>query len=130
MKEILMRYCLAKPAAAQDFQPAWDAVRFFIGGKMFALFGCSKTGEPIVTLKCDPADAVVLRARYPDIVPGYYMNKTHWNSVFLDGGVPQSVFFHMIDQSYILVVQTLSKRERERIPESPGLLLKGKPGGE
>ncbi|MFZ5974487.1 MAG: MmcQ/YjbR family DNA-binding protein [Bacillota bacterium] len=118
MKHSIKAYCQGKPHAIEDYQSDWDATRFFIGGKMFALLGCHKTGEPIITLKCDPLEAAVLRARYPDIIPGYYMNKTHWNSVYLNGNVPKDEFFRMIDMSYALVFQSLPKKEQNRLKQT------------
>lgn len=125
MKDAVREYCLSKPHAAEDFQVDWDATRFFVGGKMFALIGCHKTGEPIITLKCEPAEAEVLRSRYQDIIPGHYMNKTHWNSVYLDGDVPQAEFFRMIDMSYALVVQGLPKKEQRLLMQEDAVGSEG-----
>ena len=98
----------------------WDAARFFVGGKMFALLGCNKAGKPIITLKCDPVEAELLRSRYPDVIPGYYMNKTHWNSVFLEGNVPEHEFLRMIDISYALVVQALPRKTQKLLLQTDG----------
>jgi len=90
--EWLNDYCLSHKGAEKDFKIEWDAVRYLIGGKMFALQGGDKQNKPIITLKCPLPVGYTLRREYPDIVPGYYMNKEHWNSVYLEGDVPDEVY--------------------------------------
>ncbi len=78
---------------------------------MFALVGINN--EPLrINLKCDPDKAEILRDLYPAIVPGYHMNKRHWNTVVLDGSLPDADILAMIDDSYDLVVQGLPKSKR------------------
>ena len=103
-------YCLAKNGAEKDFKIEWNAIRYLIGGKMFALQGGDKYEKPIITLKCIPPFGETLRKEYEHIVAGYYMNKEHWNSVYLDGDVPDAVLKQMIDMSYDLVFTSLSKK--------------------
>lgn len=113
--EWLDKYCLSHPGAEKDFKMEWDAVRYLIGGKMFALQGGDKDKKPIITLKCVPAFGEMLRQEYEHIVPGYYMNKEHWNSVYREGDVPDSVLRQMIDMSYDLVFNSLSKKTQQQI---------------
>lgn len=111
----LDNYLLSQTAAKKDFKIEWNATRYMVGDKMFALIGGDKYGKPIVTVKCEPPFGAALREKYPAIVPGYYMNKLHWNSVALDGGVPDDVLKEMIDMSYRLIVNGLSKKAQRKI---------------
>ena len=109
--ETLRSYLLAKPGASEDFP--FDTVTLVIkvSGKMFALVGIND--EPLrINLKCDPTKAEFLRARYPAILPGYHMNKRHWNTVILDGSIAEADIRAMIDDSYALVVAGLPKARR------------------
>ncbi len=113
-------YFLSKRGTRKDYQPDWQATRYFLSDKMYAMIGGDKVGSPILTLKCDPAFAEMLRVEHADIVPGYYMNKRHWNSVYLQGTVPDSVVKDMIDMSYSLVLDKLPRRAREETLSSIG----------
>lgn len=87
---------------------------FKVADKMFALAGID--GDPLsVNLKCDPEDAIVLRSQFKAIQPGYHMNKDHWNTVVLDGSMDDNLIRKLIDDSYRLVVQKLSKKEQQRL---------------
>jgi len=74
-----------------------------------------KDTAPIITLKLLPADGDFLRRQYEDIVPGYYMNKDHWNSVYLDGSIPDDVLQGMIDKSYSILFDALTKKAQKEI---------------
>jgi predicted DNA-binding protein (MmcQ/YjbR family) len=106
--------CLALTGASEEFP--FDEVNsvFKVGGKVFALSRLG--GSPLrVSLKCEPELAVQLRATYPAITPGYHLNKRHWNTVLLDGSVPDPLVLDMIEDSYDLVVAGLPKREQEKL---------------
>ena len=113
--EWLDEYCLDLPGAAKDYKQEWDAVLYTVGGKIFALCGGDKNGESIITLMLDPANGDLMRQQNKGIVPGYYMNKEHWNSLYLEGGVPDDVVRAMINESHQLVFQSLSKKTRNAI---------------
>jgi len=113
--EWLDNYCLSKAGAIKDYKVEWDATRYMVGGKMFAMCCEEKQGKPIITLKLDPAFGLMLRQEYNDIIPGYYMNKEHWNSLYLDGAVPDDVVKTMIDESHLLIYQSLSKKLQQKI---------------
>ncbi|MHB8072787.1 MmcQ/YjbR family DNA-binding protein [Desulfosporosinus fructosivorans] len=113
--EWLDEYCLSKKGVQKDFKVEWNATRYLIGGKMFAMQGGDKEHKPIITLKCDPLFTRSLRDQYQHIVPGYYMNKEHWNSLYLEGDVPDNVLRQMIDMSYELVLEKLSKKTVKEI---------------
>ena len=107
----LRELCLALPGASEEF-PFGDEVSVFkVGGKMFV---CSLDAEPPVQLsvKCDPELAVQLRSAYPAIGPGYHLNKRHWNTITLDGSVPDQMVTDMLGDSYDLVVASLPKARR------------------
>lgn len=105
----LLEYCLAKPGAVHDYQPDWGADRVSVSGKMFVLMG-TLNERPIISLKCDPDRAEQLRQTFEDIVPGYYLNKRLWNTLYLDGAVPVELILESIDESFRLVAQGLPKK--------------------
>ena len=83
---------LAKPGVTKDLQPEWNWIRYQIGGKMFAAICLDDDDKPYyITLKLEPLEGDFWRKQYEDIIPGYYMNKTHWNSVKADGAVPDDI---------------------------------------
>lgn len=110
-------YLLSKKGAMKDFKLEWDATRYMVGDKMFAMQGGDKEHRSIITLKCEPPFGEILRKQYPDIIPGYYMNKEHWNSVYLDGNVPDEVVKQMMDESYALILGGLTKKMQKEILE-------------
>ena len=111
--ETFREYCLSKPAATEDTPFGPDDIVFKVGGKMFALAALDEV-PPAVNLKCDPDLALELRDRYEQVRPGYHMNKKHWNTVVLDGVIPEREITKMIDDSYELVVQSLPKSKQPR----------------
>lgn len=108
-------YLLSKKGAVKDFKVEWDATRYMVGNKMFAMQGGDKEHKAIITLKCEPVFGQMLRSQYPHIVAGYYMNKEHWNSVYLEGEVPDEVLRQMIDESYTLILSSLTKKMQKEI---------------
>jgi predicted DNA-binding protein (MmcQ/YjbR family) len=115
--EWLDAYCLSKKGAEKDYKVEWEATRFMINGKMFLMQGGDKEGRPIITVKLEPLYGLQLRNEYKDIIPGYYMNKEHWNSIYIEGDVPDDLVKNMIDQSYSLIFQSLSKKVQKEILE-------------
>ncbi|PKM93367.1 MAG: DNA-binding protein [Firmicutes bacterium HGW-Firmicutes-1] len=110
-------YCLSKKGAVKEYKVEWDAIRYLIGNKMFAMQGGDKEKKAIITLKNEPQFGQILRTQHKHIIAGYYMNKDHWSSVYLDGIVPDEVLQHMIDQSYELVLGAMSKKAQKEILE-------------
>ena len=108
------QYCLSKPEAREDYPFGPDALVFKIRGKLFAILG-EKAGTARINLKCDPDEAQMLRDVFDAVIPGYHMNKRHWNTVILDGSIPQGEIERMIDRSYGLVVKSLKKAERQSL---------------
>ena len=101
-------YCLTKPGATEDTPFGAYVLVFKVGGKMFALAALDEV-PTAVNLKCDPNLALDLRDRYEQVTPGYHMNKKHWNTVEIEGGIPEIELRKMIDHSYELVIKGLPK---------------------
>lgn len=107
--EQLRSYLLGLPGAIADFPFGPEHLVAKVEGKMFALIAL--TEQPLrMNLKCDPEHAEVLRDYYPAVLPGYHMNKKHWNTLVLDGSIPEVEVLSMIDDSYRLVVASLPRR--------------------
>jgi predicted DNA-binding protein (MmcQ/YjbR family) len=111
----LRAFCLSFNATVEDFPFNPETSVFKVRGKLFALTNLS--ARPLtVNLKCDPEDAVRLRGEYPGlIIPGYHMNKRHWNTVTADGELPDLLVRELVEDSYDLVVAGLPKAERLRL---------------
>jgi len=118
--EWIDEYLLSKTGVTKDLQEDWNWIRYQIGGKMFAAVCLStESNEPYyITLKLEPAEGDFLRSQYKDIVPGYYMNKMHWNSIKPDGEVPDDLLKDLLDKSYRLVLEGFSKKKQREILES------------
>lgn len=114
----LDRYLLQKPGVERQWKAEWGWQRYLIGGKQFAAICMDADGKPYyITLKLLPVEGETLRAQYKDIIPGYYMNKQHWNSIRADGAVPDEVVRSMADRAYQLVFAGLPKKQRQKIEE-------------
>ena len=111
----LRAFCLSFNAAQEDFPFNPETSVFKVLGKMFALTALS--GRPLtVNLKCDPEDGVRLRDEHEGLIlPGYHMNKRHWNTVTADGGLPDRLLRELIEDSYDLVVAGLPRTERLKL---------------
>ncbi|GEK31276.1 hypothetical protein KZO01_15850 [Kurthia zopfii] len=114
-KEVLEGFCKSLKGVTTDFQQEWGAQRYHIGGKMFAMFGTDAKGVPIFTLKCDPAKAEELREQYEEIVPGYYMNKTHWISIYYSIDESNEFAENLLAQARQLVFNKLTKKVQKEI---------------
>jgi predicted DNA-binding protein (MmcQ/YjbR family) len=102
------------PGVTETFPFGNDTLVYKVMGKMFALATLSSI--PLrINLKCDPEKAIELREKYESVLPGYHMNKTHWNSIVLDNTIPDKEIFNWIVESYKLVVSSLKKNEREKL---------------
>lgn len=121
--EWIDEYLLSKAGVTKDLQADWNWIRYQIGGKMFAAVCLSGNNEPkYITLKLEPAEGEFLRSQYEDIIPGYYMNKMHWNSVNPDGEVPDDLLKDLLDKSYQLVLGGFSKKKQQEILSSTAAL--------
>jgi predicted DNA-binding protein (MmcQ/YjbR family) len=112
----LRKWCLARPGATEEF-PFGERVSVFkVGGKMFAL--SMLDARPLkVSVKCEPELARALRVSYEAVAPGYHLNKRHWNTITIDGSLPDELVLDMVEDSYDLVVASLPRRAREEVHE-------------
>lgn len=108
----LTDYFLSRPEATRDYPFGPDVAVFKILEKMFGLISHEK-GSLRINLKCDPIEAQQLRDVFACVIPGYHMNKKHWNTVIIDGSLPQGEIERQIDNSYSLVVKGLKKSDRQ-----------------
>lgn len=106
-------YCIAKPGVTEGFPFDEQVLVFKVMGKMFALTDVDSF--EYINLKCDPERAVELREQYDAIRPGYHMHKAQWNSVYMDGSLPDTLVLELIDHSYELIVAKLTKKLREEL---------------
>jgi predicted DNA-binding protein (MmcQ/YjbR family) len=111
--ETLREYCLAKTQVTESFPFGDTTLVFKVFNKMFALVNLDE--DLSVNLKCDPVMAIDLREKYSAVIPGYHMNKQHWNTVMIDGTVSDSLLRKWIDHSYELVVMTLPKNKQKNL---------------
>ena len=107
-------YFLSRPETEEDFPFAINVAVFKVHGKMFATLVEAEDGT-FTNLKCEPQEALMLRDIFPEVTPGYHMNKKHWNTVQLDGSLPRGEIERMMDNSYTLVVKSLPKKTRQAL---------------
>jgi predicted DNA-binding protein (MmcQ/YjbR family) len=108
----LRDHCLAFPGAEETFPFGPNTSVFKVDGKVFALSRLDE--DPLrVSVKCEPGLAEQLRAAHAAVFPGYHLNKRHWNTIVLDGSLPDTHIADMVEDSYDLVVSRLS-RARQR----------------
>lgn len=112
-RDALRAHCLAQKGAVEDFPFGEDTAVYKVGGRMFAILPVR--GALAISLKCDPEWARVLRETYPAVTGGYHLNKRHWNTVRIDGSVPDDEVFEMIEHSYGLVLRSLPRRVRDEL---------------
>ena len=114
--ETLREYCIQKPGVTESFPFGADTLVFKVGEKMFLL---TNLQNPVsFNAKCNPERAVTLREEHEEVIPGYHMNKVHWNTVSLQGRLTNPFLKELIDHSYDLVYQSLPKAIKEQISNS------------
>ncbi len=110
----LCGYLDSKLGARRDMPFGPDALVFKVLNKMFALVAWQE--DPVtIALKADPIDVIILRQQYDAVKPGRYLHKKHWNSVTLDGSIPDKEVCRMIDESYRLVVQGMTRADQAKL---------------
>jgi predicted DNA-binding protein (MmcQ/YjbR family) len=112
--EDLRKYCSLKNGVKEDFPFDLSILTFKVCDKIFLLTDINSE-ELSINLKCRPEHALHLRALYPQVTPGYHMNKKHWNTILIDGQIPDSEIYLMIDESYELVLSGVKKSLRDMI---------------
>ncbi len=117
--DALRDLCLSFTGSEETFPFGFETSVFKVAGKMFAL--SRATSDPLtVSVKCEPLLAEQLRAVHPAIAAGYHLNKRHWNTVTLDGSLPDAMIADMVEDSYDLVVSALSRARQRALLWSPG----------
>jgi predicted DNA-binding protein (MmcQ/YjbR family) len=111
--ETIREFCLSKKGVTESFPFDDKTLVFKLSGKIFLL--ANLDGELSINVKCDPEKAIELREIYPSVIPGYHMNKKHWNTVFIDGILKDSLILSFIDHSYELIRLSLSKNEQNKL---------------
>src|SRR5919109_3628143 len=110
----LRDYCLSFTGAEETFPFGPETSVFKVAGKMFALSQLG-AGSLRVSLKCEPELAEALRGAHAAVLPGYHLNKRHWNTVIIDGSLPEQMIKDMIEDSYDLVVSQLPESRRRAL---------------
>ena len=113
-RDRVMAACGTKPGSAEDYPFGDEVAVFKVAGRMFALVSLGPSPGSI-SLKCDPGLATDLRRRYAGITPGYHLNKRHWNTLALDGSVPDEEVLELVDHSYDLVLAGLTRAQRDKL---------------
>ena len=111
--EELRDYCLSLAGVTEDFPFDESTVVFKVAGKMFCL--ANLESKLSVNLKNEPERNAELREEYQAVKPGYHMSKVHWNTVEIDGSIPDDLIKNLIDESYDLVVMKLNKEEQKKL---------------
>jgi predicted DNA-binding protein (MmcQ/YjbR family) len=111
--ESIREYCLMKKGVIECFPFDEITLVFKVLGKMFLLTNLD--GDLSINVKCDPEKAIELRELYPAIVPGFHMNKKHWNTVIIDGTLPDTLILSFIDHSYDVVRLSLSRNQQKEL---------------
>ena len=111
--ETFRKYCLQLHGVEETFPFGPDTLVYKVFGKVFAITGLDEE-EFSVNLKCDPERAIELREDYPEqIIPGWHMNKKHWNTIYFEGGLSNQLLVELINHSYALVVAGLPAAKKK-----------------
>jgi predicted DNA-binding protein (MmcQ/YjbR family) len=113
-QEKLEKILLSKSCTRKEFPFGDDVAVFKVKNKIFALYGF-EDGTIRLNLKCEPNDAIAFREIYECVIPGYHMNKKHWNTIILDDTMEDRVLEEMIDDSYDLIVSKLTRKQKEEL---------------
>jgi len=111
--EEFRNYCIKKPGVREEFPFDNKTLVFKVGGKIFALTDIEKFES--INLKCDPEKALEYRENFSAVMPGYHMNKKHWNTILIDGTINNNLLFKWIDDSYQLVFEKLNKQQKKQL---------------
>jgi predicted DNA-binding protein (MmcQ/YjbR family) len=110
----LREHCLSFFGSVETTPFGPETAVFKVAGKIFAISRLAS--EPLeVSLKCEPQLADQLRAVHPAVRPGYHLNKRHWNTVTIDGSIPDRMLKDMIEDSYDLIVSRLPRSRRDAL---------------
>lgn len=109
-------YLMAMPCVTSNVQTSWNWVRYYVGGKMFAAVCLNGENKPYyITVKLPPPEGELLRSQFEDVIPGYYCNKLHWNSIRACGSVPEDVVRTMLEHAWRTGLEALPKKKQRDI---------------
>ncbi|POP43047.1 hypothetical protein CHU32_17645 [Superficieibacter electus] len=111
----LLQYCMAKPGAEQSVHSDWKATQIKVADVLFAMVKIVEE-RPAVSLKTSPELAELLRNEHKDVRPSKHLNKAHWSTVYLDGTLPASQIYYLVDASYQQAIATLPDEKRKLLP--------------
>ena len=111
--ENIRDYCLSKKGVTEELPFDETTLVFKVIGKIFLITDVE--GPLSISVKCEPENAIVLREEYSSVTPAYHMNKTHWNSIDIDGLISDKLIFQWIDDSYFLVIKKLTLKQKEEL---------------
>lgn len=106
-------YCLSLPGVTEEFPFDEETLTYKVMGRIFAITNIDNFES--INLKCNPEKAIELRERYPEVIPGFHMNKKHWNTVIVEGNISNSLLISWIKDSYNLVVEKLPKSAKNEL---------------
>lgn len=112
----LLQYCMAKPGAEQSVHSDWKATQIKVSDVLFAMVKEVEDQRPAVALKASPELAELLRQQHRDVRPSQHLNKAHWSTVYLDGSLPDSQIYYLVDASYQQAVKMLPEPVRQQLP--------------
>lgn len=113
--EQFRKYCLSKTRVSESMPFGEDVLVFKVFNKMFALLRMKENEQASVNLKCDPEKAIELRERYIAVEPGYHMSKKHWNTLFFNQDLDDTLLMDLVDHSYALTADKLTKKQKEEV---------------
>ncbi|HDW6793552.1 TPA: MmcQ/YjbR family DNA-binding protein [Salmonella enterica subsp. enterica serovar Typhi] len=113
----LLQYCMAKPGAEQSVHSDWKATQIKVEDVLFVMVK-EVDGRPAASLETSPELAELLRQQHSDVRSSRHLNKAHWSTVYLDGSLPDSQLYYLVDASYQQAVNALSEDKRKQLPQS------------
>ena len=110
----ILQYCMNKPGAEQSVHNDWKATQIKVADVLFAMVK-DVEGRPAASLKTSPELAELLRQQHTDVRPSQHLNKAHWSTVYLDGSIPDSQIYYLVDASYKQAVELLPEMTRQQL---------------
>ncbi|MGY5365904.1 MmcQ/YjbR family DNA-binding protein [Enterobacter oligotrophicus] len=110
----ILQYCMGKPGAEQSVHSDWKATQIKVGDVLFAMVK-EVEGRPAASLKTSPELAELLRQQHSDVRPSQHLNKAHWSTVYLDGSIPGSQIYYLVDASYKQAIELLPEDVKRKM---------------
>jgi len=113
--DLVDSFCMSLSGSRKEYKEEWEVFRYLLEGKMFLMVGHNKEGTEILTLKGSPEENREIRERFPEVEPGYYMNKEHWISIPLKTNLTQEQVYQCLQKAYGLVLASFSKKKQKEL---------------